>query len=103
MFVRLFSFVLPPAFLLVGCATTTAEELARDRAAREYNCPSRKVRTLYLSHTAKGAEVYKVAACGNVTTYACDETELSCESEGHYSQSAGDDDDNPPFLPPRTP
>ena len=62
-----------------GCAS--AEELARARAANEYDCPEDKIRTKWISSGPNGYEIYKVSACGTVATYACNDTSSSCIRE----------------------
>ena len=68
--------------LLGGCeASLTGTDLARARAAREYDCPREHVRVKWLSAGPKGYQIYKVAACGTIATYACNTRAESCMKE----------------------
>jgi len=72
--------------LLTACeATLTGAELARARAAREYDCPAQRVHVKWLSEGPNEYRIYKVAACGTVATYACNTDRESCikESDDH--------------------
>jgi hypothetical protein len=55
----------------------SSEQLAIDRAVREFDCPKSEVKARYLNTYTKGIydayDVYKIQACGRVTTYACSE------------------------------
>jgi hypothetical protein len=66
---------------LLACATTSGADLARARAAREYDCPQNRIRVRWLSHGPRGHQIYKVEACGVVATYACEEEEETCLKE----------------------
>ena len=69
--------------LLPSCeATLTGPDLARARAAREYDCPPKRIHVKWLSDGPRdGYQIYKVAACGTVATYACDTERESCIKE----------------------
>jgi hypothetical protein len=71
------------ALPLVGaCEESLNEaELARARAAREYDCPPERVRTKWLSQGPNGYQIYKVAACGTLVTYACNTRKEACVKE----------------------
>lgn len=65
-----------------GCeATLTGADLARARASREYECPKKKIHVKWLSTGPNQYEIYKVAACGTVVTYACNESKEACIKE----------------------
>jgi hypothetical protein len=57
------------ACLLGGCVE--GEEAARDRASQEYGCPPERLHVKDIGDSQIG-EVYRVAGCGTVSTYACD-------------------------------
>lgn len=65
--------------LCLGCAS--GADLARDRASREYDCPSEKIKVRWLNTGPNNYEIYKVAACGTVATYACHELNGTCVKE----------------------
>jgi hypothetical protein len=81
-----------PAILL-GCATTAGQDLARARAAREYNCPPQRISVKWLStadsHNAYvgNSDVYRVSACGIIATYLCNEDLESCTKESDDRQA----------------
>lgn len=78
-FVLVLLVVLPT---LLGCeASLTGADLARARAAREYECPPKRIKVKWLADGPKDYEIYKVAACGTVVTYACDAEHESCIKE----------------------
>jgi len=65
----------------VGCVSS--EQLAIDRAVREYDCPTSEVKVRYLNTVSKrldAYDIYRVNACGRVATYECSETS-GCEKE----------------------
>jgi hypothetical protein len=64
--------------LLPGCVSS--EQLAIDRAVREYDCPKSSIRIRFLN-TVDSYDVYKVHACGRIATYACSETTSGCVKE----------------------
>jgi len=67
---------------LGGCeASLTGGELARARAAREYECPPEQVHVKWLSEAPNDYRVYKVSACGTIATYACNADKESCLKE----------------------
>jgi len=82
---ELAGFVLLALLTLSGCYEFTGPQLARARAAREYECPEKKVRVKWLSDGPKDYTIYKVAACGTIATYACDVPAQACvkESDDH--------------------
>jgi hypothetical protein len=56
------------ASLLGGCVE--GEDAARDRASEEYGCPPERLHVKDIGESQIG-EVYRVAGCGMVSTYAC--------------------------------
>ena len=67
--------------LCVGCVSS--EQLAIDRAVREYDCPKSEVKVRYLNTVSKrldAYDIYRVNACGQVATYECSEMS-GCEKE----------------------
>ena len=62
-------------------ATLTGADLARARAAREYDCPQKTIHIKWLSQGPNDYEIYKVAACGTVVTYACNTDKEACIKE----------------------
>ena len=68
--------------LLASCeATLTTADLARARAAREYDCPPKRVHLKWLSAGPDDYQIYKATACGTVVTYACNEDRKTCLKE----------------------
>jgi len=68
--------------ILVGCVSS--DQLAIDRAMREYDCPKEKIEVRYLSTTSvkfSSYDIYRVKACGTIATYACSETGGDCVKE----------------------
>ena len=63
---------------LVGCVSS--QQLAVERASREYDCPENELEATWLSSSRIG-EVYKVEGCGVVATYVCDEVRSECLKE----------------------
>ena len=57
------------ASVLGGCVE--GEDAARDRASEEYGCPAERLHVKDIGASQIG-EVYRVAGCGTVSTYACD-------------------------------
>jgi hypothetical protein len=66
---------------LLACATANSADLARARAAREYDCPEKKVRVRWLSEGPNDTRIYQVNACGTKATYACNADTESCIKE----------------------
>ena len=70
--------VLASLFLnvLIACGPT-AMQLARSRAAIEFDCPSEdiKVQEIYFD------DIYKVWACGHEETYHCTQISQKCRKE----------------------
>ena len=67
---------------LAACeASLTGADLARARAAREYECPPKRIHIKWLSQGPNDYEIYKVAACGTVVTYACNTDKEACVKE----------------------
>jgi hypothetical protein len=71
------------AILTLGAceASLTAADLARARAAREYDCPPKRVRLKWLSQGPNEYQIYKVSACGTLATYACNADRETCIKE----------------------
>lgn len=74
--------------LIVGapfaCATANGTDLARARAAREFDCPPQRLVVTWLGSGSLDTEIYKVAGCGRVSNYACDEADETCLKESDY-------------------
>gem|GEM_PF-3302991 len=62
-------------------ASLTGADLARARAAREYDCPPKRIHIKWLSQGPNEYEIYKVAACGTIVTYACNTDKEACVKE----------------------
>ena len=73
--------VLGTMVLTCVAACVSGDQLARDRAVREYNCPADEVKVRWISTGPNGTEIYKVAACGTVVTYACGSENEMCVKE----------------------
>jgi hypothetical protein len=59
------------ASLLGGCVE--GAEAARDRASQEYGCPPERLHVKDIGPSQIG-EVYRVAGCDIVSTYACNDS-----------------------------
>jgi hypothetical protein len=69
---------------LACAATVNGTDLARARAAREFDCPPKHLVVTRLGWGSLDTEIYKVAGCGKVSTYACDEADETCLKESEY-------------------
>ncbi len=72
---------------LLACATTSATDLAKDRAMAEFDCPRRQLRVKFLSYGPGDYDIYKVEGCGVIATYACSEEQGTCFKESDDRRS----------------
>ena len=71
------------ALVLTGTfltACVSADDVARDRASKEFDCARDRVQLRWLAYAPRGS-VFKIVACGHVATYICNEDDQTCITE----------------------